>query len=232
MQQNKLAVHRENSTTSAEGHRTAAPRSARSCLFFLSQFNRSMKMLHERILELGYVLPGDILNVNAFLNHQLDTKLLVQISKTFAEHFSHRGLTKIVTVETSGIAAAVTTGIELQVPVVFARKAPASTIGSDHYSAPAYSYTKQLRNDVVVSRLFIGSQDRLLVVDDFLARGEALSALTSIINQASATLTGIGIVIEKAFQGGGEKIRAAGHEIFALARIKSLCPPNQIEFLD
>jgi xanthine phosphoribosyltransferase len=85
---------------------------------------------------------------------------------------------------------------------------------------------------VVVSRLFIGSQDRLLVVDDFLARGEALSALTSIINQASATLTGIGIVIEKAFQGGGEKIRAAGHEIFALARIKSLSPPNQIEFLD
>ena len=189
-------------------------------------------MLRERILELGYVLPGDILNVNAFLNHQLDTKLLVQIGKTFAEHFRDLEVTKIVTVETSGIAAAVTTGIELQVPVVFARKAPAATIGSDHYTAPAYSYTKQLRSDVIVARQFIEAKDRLLVVDDFLARGEALCALISIIKQASATLMGIGIVIEKAFQGGGEKIRGAGHEIFALARIRSLSPPKEIQFLD
>ena len=189
-------------------------------------------MLRERILELGYVLPGDILNVNAFLNHQLDTKLLVQIGKTFAEHFRGCRVTKIVTIETSGIAAAVTTGIELQVPVVFARKARPSTIGSDHYTAPAYSYTKQVQSDVIVARRFIGANDRLLVIDDFLARGEALSALTSIISQASASLTGIGIVIEKAFQSGGEKLRAAGHEVFALARIKRLSPPNLIEFQD
>ncbi|HEY5952991.1 MAG TPA: hypothetical protein VIT18_01425, partial [Terrimicrobiaceae bacterium] len=96
----------------------------------------------------------------------------------------------------------------------------------------AYSYTKQLRSDVIVARQFIGAKDRLLVVDDFLARGEALTALISIIKQASATLMGIGIVIEKAFQGGGEKIRGAGHEIFALARIRSLSPPKEIQFLD
>lgn len=206
--------------------------SAIACLFPLSQLNWRVKMLRERILELGHVLPGDILNVNAFLNHQLDTKLLVQIGKTFARHFRDGDVTKVVTIETSGIAAAVTTGIELQVPVVFARKARPSTIGSDHYSAPAYSYTKQVQSDVIIARQFLGPKDRLLVVDDFLARGEALSALTSIINQASATLAGIGIVIEKTFQGGGEKIRAAGHEVFALARIKSLSPPNHIEFLD
>jgi xanthine phosphoribosyltransferase len=191
-----------------------------------------MKMLRERILELGYVLPGDILNVNAFLNHQLDTKLLVLIGKTFAERFRGLGVTKIATIETSGIAAAVTTGIELQVPVVFARTTPTPTIGSDHYTAFAYSYTKQVRHEVIVARQFINPEDRLLVVDDFLARGEAVSALASIINQASATLAGIGIVIEKAFQDGRDKIRAAGHEVFALARIKSLSPPKHIEFLD
>jgi xanthine phosphoribosyltransferase len=120
----------------------------------------------------------------------------------------------------------------LQVPVVFARKAQPSTIGSDHYTAPAYPYTKQVQSDVIVARQFIGSNDRLLVIDDFLARGEALSALTSIISQASAVLIGVGIVIEKAFQGGGEKVRAAGHEVFSLARIKSLSPPNRIEFVE
>ncbi|HEY5742093.1 MAG TPA: xanthine phosphoribosyltransferase [Terrimicrobiaceae bacterium] len=189
-------------------------------------------MLRERILELGVVLPGDILNVNAFLNHQLDTKLLGQIGKAFADRFRDNEVTKIVTIESSGIAAAVTTGIELQVPVVFAKKAKSSTIGSDHYAAPAYSYTKQSQSEVIVDKQFLSSADRLLVIDDFLARGEALSALISIIEQASATLAGIGIVIEKAFQGGGEKIRAAGHEIFALAKIKSLSPPKHIEFLD
>jgi xanthine phosphoribosyltransferase len=126
----------------------------------------------------------------------------------------------------------VTTGIELQVPVVFARKAKPSTVGGNLYMAPAYSYTKQLQSDVFIDKQFLGPADRLLVIDDFLARGEALSALISIIRQASATLTGIGIVIEKIFQGGGEKVRAAGHDIFALARIKSLSPPNCIEFMD
>jgi xanthine phosphoribosyltransferase len=191
-----------------------------------------MKMLRERILELGFVMPGDILNVNAFLNHQLDTKLLVLIGKTFAERFRGLGVTKIVTIETSGIAAAVTTGIELKVPVVFARTTPTPTVGSDHYTAFAYSYTKQVRHEVIVAREFISSEDRLLVVDDFLARGEAVSALISIINQASATLAGIGIVIEKAFQDGGDRVRAAGHTLFVLARIKSLSPPKHIEFVD
>ena len=191
-----------------------------------------MQMLRERILELGYVLPGDILNVNAFLNHQLDTELLVQIGKTFAEHFSSLGVTKIITIETSGIAAAMTTGIELQVPVVFARTTPTPTIGDDHYTASAYSYTKQVRHQVIVAREFIHREERMLIVDDFLARGEAVSALTSIISQASAVLVGIGIVIEKAFQDGGGKVRAAGHEVFSLARIKSLSPPNMIEFVD
>ena len=189
-------------------------------------------MLRETILELGYVLPGNILNANAFLNHQLNTQLLVQIGRAFAGHFNRLGVTKILTIETSGIAVAVTTGIELRVPVVFARKARPSTVGDDHYSAPAYSYTKQVQSDVIVAKQFIGSSDRLLIIDDFLARGEALSALTSIISQAAAVFVGIGIVIEKAFQGGGEKARAAGHEVFSLARIKSLSPPNRIEFVE
>ena len=191
-----------------------------------------MKMLRERILELGYVLPGDILNVNAFLNHQLDTELLVQIGKTFAGHFKGRGITRIITIETSGIAVALTTGVELQVPVVFARTTPTPTIGSDHYSAAAYSYTKQVRHEVIVAREFIHPEDRMLIVDDFLARGEAVSALSSIVSQASATLVGIGIVIEKVFQDGGAKVRAAGDEVFSLARIKGLSPPKTIEFVD
>ncbi len=191
-----------------------------------------MKMLRERILELGDVLPGDVLNVNAFLNHQLDAELLVQIGKTFAEHFQGRGVTKVLTIETSGIAAALTTGIVLQVPVVFARTTPTPTLGKDHYKAAAFSYTKQVKHEVLVARPFISPEDRLLVIDDFLARGEAVSALISIAEQASATLVGIGIVIEKTFQDGGEKIRASGHDLFALARIKSLSPPNHIEFLD
>ena len=191
-----------------------------------------MKMLRERILELGYVLPGEILNVNAFLNHQLDTELLAQIGKTFAEHFKSRGVTKIITIETSGIAVAVTTGIELGVPVVFARTTPTPTIGSDHYSASAYSYTKQVRHEVIVAREFIHTEDRTLIVDDFLARGEAVAALTSIVGQASATLVGIGIVIEKVFQDGGEKVRTGGHEVFSLARIKRLSAPKMIEFVD
>jgi len=191
-----------------------------------------MQMLRETILELGHVLPGNVLNANAFLNHQLNTELLVQIGRAFAGHFQTLGVTKIVTIETSGIAVAVTTGIELRVPVVFARTTPTPTIGSDHYSASAYSYTKQVRHEVIVARKFIQPQDRVLIVDDFLARGEAVAALTSIISQASAVLVGIGIIIEKAFQDGGEKIRAAGHEVFSLARIKSLSPPNRIEFVD
>src|SRR3981081_247 len=161
-----------------------------------------MKMLRDRILELGQVLPGDILNVNAFLNHQLDTKLLGHIGKTFAEHFRDSDVTKVITIESSGIAAAVTTGIELQVPVVFAKKAKPSTMDSNLYTAAAYSYTKQLQSDVIVDKRFISPADRLLVIDDFLARGDALSALISIIKQGSATLAGLSHLNQKAFHGG------------------------------
>lgn len=191
-----------------------------------------MQLLKQKILQQAEVFPGNILKVDSFLNHQLDTALLVEIGKEFAAYFKQNNITKIVTIESSGIAAAVTTGIELKVPVVFARKQKSLTVNNEVYSAPAYSYTKQATSDVIVKKQFILPTDNILIIDDFLAHGEATLALASIIKQAGATVAGIGIVIEKAFQDGGKKLRAAGYNLFSLARIKSIAMPKKIDFED
>lgn len=191
-----------------------------------------MQLLKQKILNEAEVLPGNILKVDSFLNHQLDTMLLVEIGKAFANYFKQHNINKIVTIESSGIAAAVTTGIELKVPVVFARKQKSLTTHSDVYSAPAHSYTKQVTNEVIVKKQFILPTDQILIIDDFLAQGEATMALTKIIQQADANIVGIGIVIEKAFQDGGKKLRAAGYDLLSLARIKTISSPNQIIFED
>ncbi|OEH85329.1 xanthine phosphoribosyltransferase [Desulfuribacillus stibiiarsenatis] len=182
-----------------------------------------MKILQEKILQDGIVLSNDVLKVDSFLNHQLDPFLMAEIGKEFASKVkSGKKITKILTIEASGIAAALMTGIELGVPVVFARKKKSITMSDQNYVAQVYSFTKQESSDITVSKRFITPEDHVYIIDDFLARGAASLGLASIVEQAGASLAGIGIIIEKAFQEGGNKLREAGYPVYSLVRIKSL----------
>ncbi|MDD6203954.1 MAG: xanthine phosphoribosyltransferase [Firmicutes bacterium] len=177
-----------------------------------------MKLLEDRILKEGTFLPGGIVRVDSFLNHQLDPALLWELGKEFARSFAQDGVTKILTVEASGIAIAVMAGLHLDVPVVFAKKAAASNLGSDDiYTAKVHSFTKNTDCMLNVSSKYISPDDRVLIIDDFLAMGEAVSGLRAIINQAGASLAGVGIAIEKDFQPGGKKLREEGIKLVSLA---------------
>lgn len=191
-----------------------------------------MQSLKNKIKNEGLVLGEEILKVDEFLNHQLDTQLLIEMGKDFACYFGNKQkITKVLTVETSGIAIALTTGIALGVPVIFARKQKSLITDADVYSAEVYSFTKQTKNNITVAKKLLNQNDNILIIDDFLAYGEAALGLISIIKQSSANLVGIGIVIEKIFQGGGAKLRSQGLDVYALARIKKLIPPDQIEYV-
>ncbi|WP_439442789.1 xanthine phosphoribosyltransferase [Listeria aquatica] len=181
-----------------------------------------MKLLEEAIQEKGTVLPGNVLKVDAFLNHQIDPALMQKLGKEFAEHFAQEGITKIVTIESSGIAPAVFAGLALGVPVVFARKKKSVTLKDNLYSASVYSYTKQETSDISISKSFLTSEDTILIIDDFLANGQAALGLLEIAREASATVAGIGIVIEKSFQQGRKLLQETGVEVYSLARIASL----------
>lgn len=181
-----------------------------------------MKLLEEAIQEKGTVLPGNVLKVDAFLNHQIDPALMQKLGKEFAEHFAQEGITKIVTIESSGIAPAVFAGLALGVPVVFARKKKSVTLKDNLYSVSVYSYTKQETSDISISKSFLTSEDTILIIDDFLANGQAALGLLEIAREASATVAGIGIVIEKSFQQGRKLLQETGVEVYSLARIASL----------
>ncbi|WP_144569096.1 xanthine phosphoribosyltransferase [Bacillus pseudomycoides] len=181
-----------------------------------------MKVLQEKILNEGKVLSGDVLKVDAFLNHQIDPVLMQKIGKEFAQRFKEDNITKIVTIESSGIAPAVMTGLELGVKVVFARKRKSLTLQDNMYVAKVYSFTKQETNEISLSRNHIHENDRVLIIDDFLANGQAALGLMSLVEQAGASIAGIGIVIEKAFQDGGKKLRENGVRVESLAEIASL----------
>lgn len=170
----------------------------------------------------GKVLPGSVLKVDAFLNHQIDPVLMKEIGETFAKKFANQGINKIVTIESSGIAPAVMTGLNMGVPVIFARKSKSLTLKDHLYSTSVYSYTKQTTSEISVSKDFLGKGDVVLLLDDFLANGQALYGLIDIVNQAGAKLAGAGIVIEKGFQDGGKKLRQQGIRIESLATIASL----------
>lgn len=190
-----------------------------------------MQAFKARIKQDGLVLTTEVLKVDSFLNHQLDTQLLVQMGQEFAGYFgAQKKITKVVTVETSGIAIALTTAIALGVPVVFGRKHKSLVTDKDVYSAPVFSFTKRMMNRVTIAKKLLNQDENVLIIDDFLAHGETILGLAAIIKQAGANLVGVGVAIEKVFQGGGDKLRASGLNVYALARIKKLILPDQIEF--
>lgn len=189
-----------------------------------------MELLKQKITDEGIVLSSQVLKVDSFLNHQVDPQLMLEIGKEFAHRFANRSITKILTIESSGIAPAVMTALELKVPLIFARKHKSLTLSEDLYIQKVYSFTKQVTNEIAVSRRFISQDDRILIIDDFLAHGEAALGLARITEMAGATVAGIGIVIEKSFQSGREKLEKAGYQVESLARIAAL-EEKKISFL-
>ena len=181
-----------------------------------------MKKLEERILRDGVVKPGGILKVDSFLNHQIDTQLCYDMAKEICELYKDEEITKILTIEASGISIATMTGFVMGVPVVFAKKAMSKNISDNVYAVEVYSFTKKATKNVIVSKEYINPGDKILIVDDFLAMGSALEGLSSIVEQAGAQIVGAAIVVEKAFQPGGEKLRARGMRIESLARVASM----------
>lgn len=181
-----------------------------------------MELLKNKIIEEGKVLSDTVLKVDSFLNHQVDPKLMKQVGEEFAKKFRNTGITKILTIESSGIAPATMTGLELDVPVIFARKRKSLTLTDHLFSAEVYSFTKKSSNEISVSKDFLHEDDIVLVMDDFLANGQAALGLLEIAKQAKATVVGVGIVIEKGFQTGGRQLRDKGIRVESLAIVESL----------
>src|SRR5699024_9812261 len=182
-------------------------------------------------MEDGQVLDGSVLKVDSFLNHQIDPTLMQDIGKEFSVRFADAGITKILTLESSGIAPSVMAGIELGVPVIFGRKRQSLTLVDHLYTTTVYSYTKKTTNEISISKEYITEDDVVLIIDDFLANGQAALGLIDIVRQTGAILAGIGIVIEKGFQDGGELLRHRGYRVESLATIKELTD-GQITFID
>ena len=180
-----------------------------------------MQLLKDKIQAEGVVVHNSLLKVDSFLNHQIDPQLMMKIGEEFALRFKNNNVTKILTIEASGIAVAIMVGFVLQVPVVFARKKKSAVCNDDVYSTTVYSFTKKESNYVTVSAGLLNKGDNIMIIDDFLANGEAALGLASIVEQAGASVVGIGIVIEKAFQPGSEKLKNAGYRVESLVRIKS-----------
>ncbi|MDQ7914363.1 xanthine phosphoribosyltransferase [Pseudomonas sp. 102515] len=190
-----------------------------------------MERLKAKIRSEGQVLSEQVLKVDAFLNHQIDPALMRDIGQEFARRFADAGITKIVTIEASGIAPAVLTGLELGVPVIFARKHQSLTLTDNLLVASVYSFTKQTESTIAVSTMHLSADDRVLIIDDFLANGKAAKALISIIGQAGAQVVGLGIVIEKSFQVGRAELDAQGYRVESLARVASLAD-GQVTFAE
>lgn len=181
-----------------------------------------MKTLEERILRDGQVLSETVLKVDSFLTHQVDVSLMKEIGSVLAERFKNAGITKVVTIEASGIAPAVYVAEALNVPMVFAKKSKNITMTEGILTADVYSFTKQVTSQVSITEKFLSDTDRVLIVDDFLANGQAALGLISIIEQAGASVAAVAIVIEKSFQEGRQKLEEAGQTVVSLARIASL----------
>ncbi|MGV3407159.1 xanthine phosphoribosyltransferase [Streptococcus agalactiae] len=180
-----------------------------------------MKLLEERILKDGDVLGENILKVDSFLTHQVDFELMQEIGKVFADKYKEAGITKIVTIEASGIAPAVYAAQALGVPMIFAKKAKNITMTEGILTAEVYSFTKQVTSQVSIVSRFLSNDDTVLIIDDFLANGQAAKGLLEIIGQAGAKVAGIGIVIEKSFQDGRDLLEKTGVPVTSLARIKA-----------
>ena len=181
-----------------------------------------MNFLEERILADGIVKPGNVLKVDSFLNHQMDVALLDEIGREFKRRFGHKKITKVLTIEASGIAIAYPVAREFGVPMVFAKKSKSINIEGEMYVAEVESFTHKNKNQVIVSKKFLSSEDHLLIIDDFLANGCALQGLIAIAKAAGATVEGLGIAIEKGFQIGGRVIRDLGYQLESLAIVDGM----------
>jgi xanthine phosphoribosyltransferase len=186
--------------------------------------------LEQKILAEGIVLSDEVLKVDSFLNHQIDPVMMQQIGQEFARLFKDAGITKIITIEASGIAPAVMAGLELGVPVIFARKYQSLTLKDDLFRSKVFSFTKQVESTIAISKKHIYATDKVLVIDDFLANGQAALGLADLIHQAEASVVGIGIVIEKSFQPGRDILLEKGYRVESLARVKSLAN-GTVEFV-
>ena len=191
-----------------------------------------MELLKKRIREDGKVKGSDVLKVDSFLNHQMDIALFEEIGKEFQRRFAGCGVNKILTIEASGIGIACITAQFFHCPVIFAKKSQTKNIAGAVYATKVESFTHGRVYDVIVSTQFLGPEDRVLIIDDFLANGAALEGLIDLVRQAGAQLGGAGIVIEKAFQPGGDRIRAKGIRVESLARVKSMSEGTGVEFVD
>ena len=169
-----------------------------------------MQLLKDRIRAEGRVLPGNIIKVDGFLNHRVDTKLMRAMAKEFGRLFDLTGITAVLTVEASGIALGAICAEEFGVPLIFAKKAKSDNIEGGLYQSEIFSYTYKKKVTLLMSSQWLGPKDQVLIIDDFLANGEALRGLVDIVHQAGASLIGLGIAIEKGFQGGGDRLRAQG----------------------
>ena len=191
-----------------------------------------MRLLEERILKDGKVRAGGILKVDGFLNHQMDVNLFMDLAHQWYDAFSADGVTKILTIEASGIGLACIAGLVFGCPVVFAKKTKTKNIDGSLYKTQVESFTHGTTYDVIVSREYLRPEDRVLLIDDFLANGAALEGLCDLVKQAGATPVGAGIAVEKCFQPGGQRLRAQGLRIESLAQIAAMHDDGTLEFAD
>ena len=190
-----------------------------------------MQELKDRIVQEGKVLPGNIIKVDGFLNHRIDTVLMEHIAEEFGKHINMEDVTLILTAEASGIALATVTAHHYRKALVFAKKAKSDNLEGGLYRSDIFSYTYKKRVTLIVSKEWISPEDKVLIIDDFMANGEAMRGLIDIVNAAGATLVGIGCAVEKGFQGGGDRLRAAGYDLKSLAIVES-AQPGSIVFRD
>ena len=181
-----------------------------------------MELLEEKILKDGVIKSGNVLKVDSFLNHQIDVPFIAELGNEFKRQFADRPINKILTIEASGIGIASIAAMFFEVPVVFAKKSSGSNMDKDVYFTQIYSYTHSKNNDVVVSKKYLNKNDHVLIIDDFLANGCALEGLMDIVRQAGGIVEGIGVAIEKGFQGGGDKLRQMGVNLHSLAIIDKM----------
>lgn len=182
-----------------------------------------MQLLKEMILKHGKVFPNNVLKVDSFVNHQIDAPLMKAAGDQFYEYFKNMGVTKVLTIEASGIAPAIMTALSFGVPMVFAKKTQPSTLKKDTlYETQVYSYTKNVVSRVILSKEYLSADDKVLIIDDFLANGGAVMGLDDLVKQAGATTVGVGILIEKSFQDGRQKLEENGFDVYSLCRIASL----------
>ena len=181
-----------------------------------------MNFLEQRIMKDGIVKPGNVLKVDSFLNHQMDIDLMERIGEEFHRRFAHKNITKVLTIEASGIGIAYPVAKQFGVPLVFAKKSKSVNIDGEMYVAEVESFTHKNKNQVIVSKRFLSEGDNVLIIDDFLANGCALQGLISIVESAGATVAGLGIAIEKGFQIGGRVIRNLGYQLESLAIVDAM----------